>query len=94
MGSDSAKARNSAISTFEFVDRKSKLDPSSEEGQVLENIRGDVELKHVSFRYPSPTRPDVQIYANLSLSLGQGAYAVLPFHAFLAFFFGTAATLK
>ncbi|KAJ1687409.1 hypothetical protein LUZ63_018799 [Rhynchospora breviuscula] len=70
LGSDSAKARDSAISIFEIVDRKSKIDPTSEEGQVLENVRGEIELCHVSFRYP--TRPDVPIFSNLTLSIPSG----------------------
>ncbi|KAF3326657.1 MDR-like ABC transporter [Carex littledalei] len=70
LGSDSAKARDSAISIFEIVDRKSKIDPGSEEGQVLENVRGEIELRHISFRYP--TRPDVPIFTNLSLSIPSG----------------------
>ncbi|XP_078169625.1 ABC transporter B family member 4-like [Carex rostrata] len=70
LGSNSAKARDSAISIFEIVDRKSKIDPGSEEGQVLENVRGDIELHHISFRYP--TRPDVPIFTNLSLSIPSG----------------------
>ncbi|KAJ4796764.1 ABC transporter B family member 4 [Rhynchospora pubera] len=49
------------------MDRKSKIDPSSQEGRVLENVRGEIELRQISFRYP--TRPDVQIFTNLSLSI-------------------------
>jgi ABC-type multidrug transport system fused ATPase/permease subunit len=88
MGSDSAKARDSAISIFEIVDRKSKIDPSSEEGQVLENVRGDVELQHVSFRYP--TRPDVQIFTNLCLSISSGKVHILTSLSCILSFFGTA----
>ncbi|KAJ4733898.1 ABC transporter B family member 11 [Rhynchospora pubera] len=75
LGSDSAKARDSAISIFEIIDRKSEIDPSSEEGQVLENVRGEIELRHVSFRYP--TRPDVPIFTNLSLSIPSGKTVAL-----------------
>ncbi|KAJ1687410.1 hypothetical protein LUZ63_018800 [Rhynchospora breviuscula] len=75
LGSDSAKARDSAISIFEVIDRKSEIDPSSEEGQVLENVRGEIELRHVSFRYP--TRPDVPIFTNLSLSIPSGKTVAL-----------------
>ncbi|KAF3341841.1 ABC transporter B family member 9-like protein [Carex littledalei] len=77
LASDSAKARDSAISIFEIVDRKSKIDPGSEEGQVLENVRGDIELRHISFRYP--TRPDVPIFTNLSLSIPSGKVHMLCF---------------
>ena len=80
LGSDSAKARDSAISIFEIVDRKSKIDPGSEEGEVLEYVRGDIELRHISFRYP--TRPDVPIFTNLSLSIPSGKVRMLCFNTY------------
>ncbi|KAJ4750300.1 ABC transporter B family member 11 [Rhynchospora pubera] len=74
LGSDSAKARNSAISIFEIVDRKSKIDPSCE-GQVLDNLKGEIELCHISFSYP--TRPDISIFTNFSLSIPSGKTVAL-----------------
>lgn len=70
LGSDSTKAHYSAISIFKIVDRKSKIDPSCDEGLVLDNVRGDIELSHISFRYP--TRRDVPIFIDLSLSIPSG----------------------
>ncbi|KAJ9170034.1 hypothetical protein P3X46_018171 [Hevea brasiliensis] len=68
--SDSSKAKNAAASIFSILDRKSKVDPSNESGMTIENVRGEVELCHVSFRYPS--RPDIQILQDLNLAIHSG----------------------
>lgn len=68
--SDSTKAKSAATSIFTIVDRKSKIDPSDESGTTLENVKGEIELCHISFKYPS--RPDVQIFRDLSLTVHSG----------------------
>ncbi|XP_066365592.1 ABC transporter B family member 9-like [Miscanthus floridulus] len=70
MASDSAKANDSAISIFSILDRKSLIDSSSEEGSTLENVKGDIDFKHVSFKYPS--RPNVQIFTDFTLTIPSG----------------------
>ncbi|KAK3022689.1 hypothetical protein RJ639_047605 [Escallonia herrerae] len=70
MGPDSSKAKTSAASIFAILDRKSKIDPSDESGMTLENVKGEIELRHLSFRYPS--RPDIQILRDLSLTIHSG----------------------
>ncbi|XP_039012159.1 ABC transporter B family member 4-like [Hibiscus syriacus] len=72
---DSNKAKIAAASIFAIVDRKSKIDPSDESGRTLENVKGDIELRHVSFKYPS--RPDIQIFQDLSLSIHSGKTVAL-----------------
>lgn len=67
---DSSKAKSAAASIFSIVDRKSKIDPSEESGIKLDNVMGEIELRHVSFRYPS--RPDIQIFRDLSLVIDSG----------------------
>ncbi|KFK35399.1 hypothetical protein AALP_AA5G280000 [Arabis alpina] len=67
---DSSKASNAATSIFAVIDRESKIDPSNESGRVLDNVKGDIELRHISFKYPS--RPDVQIFQDLCLSIRAG----------------------
>ncbi|XP_022850781.1 ABC transporter B family member 4-like isoform X2 [Olea europaea var. sylvestris] len=64
---DSSKAKTAAASIFAMLDRKSKIDPSDEAGVTLESIKGEIELNHVSFKYP--TRPDIQILQDLSLAI-------------------------
>ncbi|XP_058196057.1 ABC transporter B family member 9 isoform X1 [Rhododendron vialii] len=72
---DTTKAKDSAASIFEILDRKPKIDSSSTEGATLEIVKGDIELKHVSFKYP--TRPDVQIFRDLCLNIPSGKTVAL-----------------
>ncbi|KAB2052538.1 hypothetical protein ES319_A12G128000v1 [Gossypium barbadense] len=72
---DSSKAKSAAASIFAIIDRESKIDPSDESGTTLENVKGDIELHHVSFKYP--LRPDIQIFRDLSLSIHAGKTVAL-----------------
>ncbi|KAH7838311.1 hypothetical protein Vadar_024867 [Vaccinium darrowii] len=72
---DTRKAKDSAASIFEILDSKPKIDSSSTEGTTLEIVKGDIELKHVTFKYP--TRPDVQIFRDLCLSIPSGKTVAL-----------------
>ena len=67
---DSSKAKTATASVFSILDRKSKIDPSDESGTTLEVVKGNVEFRHVSFKYP--TRPDVQIFQDLCLTVQSG----------------------
>ena len=67
---DSSKAKSAASSIFAIVDRKSRIDPSEDAGVTVETLRGNIEFQHVSFRYP--TRPDVQIFRDLCLTIHAG----------------------
>ncbi|XP_048138825.1 ABC transporter B family member 4-like isoform X2 [Rhodamnia argentea] len=72
---DSTKARSATASVFEIINRESKLDPSDESGETLDNLKGEIELHHISFKYPS--RPDVQIFKDLSLTIHAGKTVAL-----------------
>ncbi|XP_073064615.1 LOW QUALITY PROTEIN: ABC transporter B family member 4 [Primulina eburnea] len=72
---DSKKAKAAASSIFAILDRKSKIDPSDESGMKLESVNGEIELRNVSFKYP--TRPDVQIFRDLSLRIQSGKTVAL-----------------
>lgn len=72
---DSSKAKGAAASVFAILDRKSKIDPSDESGVKLDSIKGEIELRHVSFKYP--TRPDIQIFRDLSLTIRSGKTVAL-----------------
>ncbi|CAH9069562.1 unnamed protein product [Cuscuta epithymum] len=67
---DSSKATSAAASVFAILDSKSKIDPSDESGVTLESVKGEIEFRHVSFKYP--TRPDVQILRDMCLSIRSG----------------------
>ncbi|KAK6124138.1 hypothetical protein DH2020_042111 [Rehmannia glutinosa] len=72
---DVNKVKDSAASIFEILDSKPKIDSSSDEGTTLATIRGEIELQHVSFKYP--TRPDMQIFKDLCLSIPSGKTVAL-----------------
>ncbi|CAI9783798.1 unnamed protein product [Fraxinus pennsylvanica] len=70
MALDVNKAKDSVASIFEILDSKPEIDSISEEGTTLSSVRGDIEFQHVSFKYP--TRPDIQIFKDLCLSMPFG----------------------
>ncbi|KAJ6343832.1 hypothetical protein OIU76_005556 [Salix suchowensis] len=72
---DTTKARGASASVFSIIDRKSKIDPSDESGITLENVKGEIELRHVSFKYP--TRPDIQIFRDINLFVRAGKTVAL-----------------
>lgn len=65
-----AKAKVAAAKIFRIIDHKPGIDRNIESGLELEVITGQVELKDVDFSYPS--RPDVKILNNFSLSVPAG----------------------
>ncbi|XP_030947834.1 ABC transporter B family member 4-like isoform X17 [Quercus lobata] len=67
---DFHRAKTAAASIFAIIGRKSKIDPSDESGMTLDNIKGEIKLFHVSFKYPS--RPDIQIFKDLHLTIRAG----------------------
>ncbi|CAL5097082.1 unnamed protein product [Urochloa decumbens] len=73
--SDSSKAKSAVSSIFAIMDRKSRIDPSDVDGVTLEPLSGDIEFRHVRFRYP--TRPDVQIFQDLCLTIQSGKTVAL-----------------
>ncbi|KAK7388085.1 hypothetical protein VNO78_22890 [Psophocarpus tetragonolobus] len=72
---DSTKSKSAAASVFAILDRKSQIDPIEESGLKLEEVKGDIEFKHVNFKYP--TRPDVEIFRDLCLSIRGGKTVAL-----------------
>ncbi|KAJ3685942.1 hypothetical protein LUZ61_015106 [Rhynchospora tenuis] len=75
IGSDTTKAKDSATSIFEILDRKSKIDSSSDEGTVLTNVRGEIELQNIVFTYPA--RPNAPVFRDLSLLIPSGKTVAL-----------------
>ncbi|KAL2341081.1 hypothetical protein Fmac_009021 [Flemingia macrophylla] len=70
-----AAGQAAAYKMFETIKRKPKIDSYDTSGVVLEDIKGNIELKDVYFRYPS--RPDVQIFSGFSLDVPSGATCAL-----------------
>ena len=65
-----AKAKVAAAKIFRIIDHKPGIDRNGDSGLELESVTGLVELKNVDFAYPS--RPDVKILNNFSLTVPAG----------------------
>lgn len=72
---DFSKVQDAAASIFKIIDRKSKIDASSDDGMAPKKIEGNIEFQHVSFKYPA--RTDVQIFTNLCLRIPSGKVHVV-----------------
>ncbi|XP_061991014.1 ABC transporter B family member 11-like isoform X2 [Rosa rugosa] len=70
-----APGQAAAYKMFETIKRKPEIDVYDTKGRVLQDIRGDIELRDVDFSYPS--RPDEQILHGFCLSIPSGATAAL-----------------
>ncbi|KAK2358490.1 ABC transporter B family member [Trifolium repens] len=75
MAPGASKARSSAASIFAILDQKSTIDTSDESGMTLEDVKGVIKFHNVTFKYP--TRPDVHIFKNLSLTIHSGQTVAL-----------------
>lgn len=80
MARDFSKVEDAAVSIFGLIDRKSIIDVSSEEGTTLGTVQGNIELQHVTFRYPA--RNDVQIFRDLCLRIPSGKVNIVYFQPF------------
>ncbi|XP_061356075.1 ABC transporter B family member 9-like [Gastrolobium bilobum] len=70
-----ASGQAAAYKMLETIKRKPEIDAYDTSGVVLEDLKGDIELKDVCFRYPA--RPDVQIFAGFSFYIPNGTTAAL-----------------
>ncbi|KAL0381063.1 UNVERIFIED_CONTAM: ABC transporter B family member 19 [Sesamum angustifolium] len=57
-------------SVFSILDRPTRIDPDDPEAEHVETIRGEIELRHVDFAYPS--RPDVPVFKDFNLRIRAG----------------------
>ncbi|MED6156764.1 Multidrug resistance protein 1 [Stylosanthes scabra] len=58
-------------SVFDLLDRRTEIEPDDPDATpVPDRLRGEVELKHVDFSYP--TRPDMPVFRDLSLRARAG----------------------
>ncbi|XP_024928239.2 ABC transporter B family member 15 isoform X1 [Ziziphus jujuba] len=60
---------------MEVIKRVPKIDSENKEGEILENVNGEVEFKHVEFAYPS--RPESMIFNDFSARIPAGRTVAL-----------------
>lgn len=63
---DALNATSAAARVFRLMDYKPIIDPITDEGDSLHDCQGTIELRNVSFAYP--TRPDVTVLNKISLT--------------------------
>lgn len=70
-----AAGQAAAYKMFKTIKRKPQIDAYETSGLVLEDIKGDIELRNIYFTYPA--RPDVEIFSGFSLHVPCGTTAAL-----------------
>ncbi|EAS30718.3 multidrug resistance protein MDR [Coccidioides immitis RS] len=74
-----AQAFTSAIAAgakiFSTIDRKSPIDPTSEDGETLEKVEGNIEFRDIRHIYPS--RPEVLVMKGVNLFVPAGKTTAL-----------------
>ncbi|KAI3474839.1 hypothetical protein Pfo_030150, partial [Paulownia fortunei] len=60
---------------IEVIKRVPKIDSDNMEGQILQNVLGEVEFKHIEFTYPS--RPESIIFEDFNLKIPAGKTVAL-----------------
>ncbi|KAK6162939.1 hypothetical protein DH2020_002780 [Rehmannia glutinosa] len=70
-----AAGQAAAVKMFETINRKPTIDAYDTKGKILNDIRGDIELRDVCFSYPA--RPKEQIFNGFSLFILSGTTAAL-----------------
>ncbi|XP_031492300.1 ABC transporter B family member 19 [Nymphaea colorata] len=64
------KGGEAVSSVFAILDRQTRIDPDEPDNEPVEEVRGEIEFRHVDFTYPS--RPDVIIFKDLNLRIRAG----------------------
>ncbi|PON59406.1 ABC transporter [Parasponia andersonii] len=70
-----SEASSAGERIMEVIKRVPKIDSGSMEGEISENVSGEVEFKHVEFAYPS--RPESLIFKDFSLKIPSGRTVAL-----------------
>ncbi|KAK7227925.1 hypothetical protein V2G26_000095 [Clonostachys chloroleuca] len=69
------RAGTAAGELFELIGRPSSINPFDQSGQVPQNTQGVIELRNLTFSYP--TRPDICVLDDLSLNVPAGKVTAL-----------------
>ncbi|KAM0246491.1 hypothetical protein ACHAQJ_010192 [Trichoderma viride] len=68
-------AISSASKIFDTIDRVSPINPTSDEGDIIENVRGNIRLENVKHIYPS--RPGAVVMEDVTLDIPAGKTTAL-----------------
>jgi ATP-binding cassette subfamily B (MDR/TAP) protein 1 len=69
------RATTAASELFALIDRPSNIDPFDCSGNKPQTLNGSIEIREISFSYP--TRPDVTVLDNYSLRVPAGKVTAL-----------------
>jgi ATP-binding cassette subfamily B (MDR/TAP) protein 1 len=72
---NATKAKVAASNVFKIIDTVPPIDSSSEAGERLGQVRGDVEFRDVAFTYPQ--RLDAPVFTGLNLKIKHGSVVAL-----------------
>lgn len=70
-----AMGKEAGYNIYQVIERQSKIPLREPNSFVPSDIRGDIDFKNVTFRYPS--RPDTRVLENLSLTIPSGKKVAL-----------------
>ncbi len=70
---DFMSAIGAASRIFQIIDNEPSIKNTG--GDTLQNLKGDIDLENIQFSYP--TRPDVEVFKNLNLSIEAGEVVAL-----------------
>ncbi|KAJ0974223.1 hypothetical protein J5N97_016188 [Dioscorea zingiberensis] len=70
MAPDIVKGSQALGSVFSILERRTRINPDDRNSEMVTGIKGDIEFRNVSFRYP--TRPEVIILDDLNLQVEAG----------------------
>ena len=68
-------ARVAASTVYKTIERVPKIDPYSPDGRKVYDLKGKIEFKNVSFRYP--TRPEQKVLKSFSFTVNPGQTVAL-----------------
>lgn len=67
---DIVKGSQALGSVFDILQRRTSITPDDPNSKMVTNIKGEIEFRNVSFKYPM--RPDITIFQNLNLRVSAG----------------------
>lgn len=69
------RAATAAVELFKLIDRQSEIDAFDNSGLRPDSVKGGIEIRGVTFMYP--TRPDTTVLDDLTLSIPAGKVTAL-----------------